>query len=62
MKLTSEERERLLDARKRGKCGRASKEDHDFCTEAYERDPEAYAEVEEQLLHWLKTAPWYELL
>jgi hypothetical protein len=61
--VTSEEKEKLLDIRKRGKRGKpVSMEEHAFCTRLYNKDPQGYAEVEQELLSWVKTAPWWELL
>lgn len=61
-KLNTAEQERLFEARKRTKRGHGSQADHDVCIDAYDRDPEAYSDVENRLLDWLKTADWWELL
>jgi hypothetical protein len=61
--MTREEKAKLLDIRKRGKCGRSlSKEEHDFCTACFEQFPEEYREIEKELHSWVSTAPWWELL
>jgi hypothetical protein len=61
--MTQEQRQRLLEIRKRGKTGKAvTSEEHAFCEEMWRRFPAAYRDVEEELQRWLKTAKWWELL
>lgn len=62
--MTREDRERLLEIRKRGKMGRVpvSKEEHNFCTEMWMTNPKEYAEVEAEMTDWLLNRPWWEFV
>jgi len=61
--VTDQERQRLLDIRKRGKCGReVGPEERKFCEAMWKRYPQEYGEVEREMHDWLKEAPWWETL
>ena len=63
-KMAASDRERLLEIRKRGKLGRVTVTDdeHAFCTEMYERFPKEYADVETEMIAWLRGLSWWELI
>lgn len=61
--MTLDDKEKLLDIRKRTKTGKSvTKEEHEFCITCFEKDPEGYKEVEQKLYNWINNASWWELL
>lgn len=61
--MTQEEREKLLSIRKRGKTSKLlSENEFSFCQKMWEKYPEEYKEVCEEIRQWISTSPWYELL
>lgn len=61
--MTYQERQKLLDIKWKSKTAKQiTEEELNFCIDMWEKFPQEFREVEDEMLAKLKRAKWYELI